>query len=264
MLFTLQSLVVFQLVGRVVGSIPFSYQVQTSYLQALDISNIIQSTAAESLDTNNFLNFNNYIVVPETKSVIVHSSKLDTASRAGASVFKSVSNTNENRNKWYELKQGNILRELGPKMPLSNCLNNEFGDGGKLVGGISTTWGAVALFDINWGLSLPFLISAELNSGFSATSFVSATGTYLCLIPQNKMGQILMQRYTQTITNGQFRELKVVEGRSWKSGFRLLPMEVEEGDWTTMPTAMIHVADSAPIFTCVTDPEELMCPGIPL
>lgn len=263
MLSSLKLLVLFQSVGRVLGSIPFSYQVQSSYLQALDTANVIRSTASESLDTENFLNFNNYIVIPETKSVIVHSSKLDTASRVGASVFESVSNTKENRNKWYEIKQGNIRRELGPKVPLSSCLSNEFGDGGSLVGGISTTWGAVALFDVNWGLSLPFLISGELSSGLSATNFVSATGTYQCQIPQNKTGQILMQRYTQIITNGQFRELKVVEGRSWKSGFRLLPLEVEEGEWTTMPTAMIHLVDSAPIFTCVTDPEELMCPEVP-
>lgn len=264
MLFSLKLLVLFQIVGRVLGSIPFSYQVQQSYLQALDTANVIRSTASESRDTENFLNFNNYVVIPETKSVIVHSSKLDTASRVGASVFESVSNTNENRNKWYEIKQGNILHELGPKVPLSNCLSNQFGDGGSLVGSISTTWGAVALFDINWGLSLPFLISGELSSGLSATNFVSATGTYQCQIPQNKTGQILMQRYTQIITNGQYRELKVVEGRSWKSGFRLLPLEVEEGEWTTMPTAMINLVDFAPIFTCVTDPEELMCPKVPL
>lgn len=248
----------------VVADVPFSYNAEDSSLKALDTSTIIESSASKAFDIKNFLDLNNYIVVPETKSVIVHSSKLDTTARAGATIFNSVSNTAENRNKWYELKQGKMRSELGPKIPISNCLSNEFGDGGKLVGTISTSWGHTALLDVGWGLYFPFLTLGALNLAALATNVVTISGFYECLIPQNTTGQILMQRYTQIITEGQCRELEVVEGRSWTTGFRKRPLDVQKGKWTTADEARINMVDHAPVYTCVTDPSQLMCPGMPL
>lgn len=228
--------------------------------KALDNYKIVKvASSAGLLDVENFKSRDNVIVCEENGSVILHSSKLDTASRTGGTMFSGASNTKENKNKWYEFNGGTRTTVLGPRIPISGCLNSQHGDGGSLVLNIGFTLGGTSSADFGYAIDYGGNWKANLDYMLSVETTLTIIGAYTCTVPANSTGQVFMQAHFVEIEDCKVRELNVEHSRSWKNPTTKKPRNVEATDWRTHPKVRVNSLSTKPIFTCISDPRYLAC-----
>lgn len=219
--------------------------------QSLDQPAVVRVPEASLYDPANFA-VNSIIVCDDCNRVIMHSSKLDTASRVGGTLFSSAENTKQSKTRWYEFDGGARATVMGPRIPLTGCLDMTHGDGGLLSGLFSKSVGGTASLDLAYGIDLGLVGSGGITTGFSIGTALSIEAAYSCTIDAGETGQMFLQPFLTEIDGGSYREI-VVEKR------RLRSTAVRPQAWAGLPAVRVALALARPVVTCATDPQVLMC-----
>ncbi|ABN65798.2 predicted protein [Scheffersomyces stipitis CBS 6054] len=229
--------------------------------KALDSNKIIRIPSLdEDTDLSYFDNIDNVIVIEDTGTLVVNKHKLNTAERTGGNMFAFFPDFKPDKTTWYEFKPGKSDTVLGPRLPLSGCLNSNFGDGGSLGGSISTTFGKTATLDFPWVWDLAGMVSVNLDWSPEVVSSVSYSGSYSCNIGKGETGQVFIQPFFIEVGNPQSRTIKINRGRTFTSPFSKKPTHLEIGEWGHLGKKIrLNSPFAMPIFTCTTDPRYLAC-----
>lgn len=226
--------------------------------RALDQTSVLRVSADALYSAANFESRDNIIACEDTGTTIFHSSKLDTASRTGGNLFGTRTKSKDTKDVWYETRSGSPTELLGPRLPLTGCLDMHQGDGGLLKGSFSKNLGKTSSFDLRYAFMLGmFKNTLDYNLGI-ATS-VTVSGDYSCLVAANTTGQVFIQPFFLQLDNCQLRELVVGKRPSFSSPGSKKVFGVDFGDWSSHASVRVPASGTKPIFSCVTDPEMLMC-----
>lgn len=226
--------------------------------RALDQTNLLKVAANTLYSTGNFESKDNIIACEDTGTVIFHSSKLDTASRTGGNLFGTHTKSKATKDTWYEVRSGTATELKGPRLPLTGCLHMHQGDGGLLTGSFSKNLGKTSSFDLQYAFTMGMLKnSLDYNLGI-ATS-VTVSGDYSCDVPANTTGQMFIQPFLLQIENCELRELTVGKRPSVSKPGTKKVLGVKFGDWNSHASIRVPASGTKPIFSCVTDPQMLMC-----
>ncbi|KAK6455618.1 uncharacterized protein RJT20DRAFT_48533 [Scheffersomyces xylosifermentans] len=231
--------------------------------KALDTTNVIEvSEINEDSDLSLFEDIETVIRCTSTGTIVVNKQKLNSAERTGGNMFAFLPENKQDKHTWIEFRQSGTETVLGPRVPLSACLSNRFGDGGSLAGTFSTTFGKTLTLDFPLGYEFGSRFSAFIDWSPEVKSSLTISATYSCDVPKGKRGQMFLQPYFVEVGNPETRTIIIKKGRSIKNPFKKKPQHLSIGDWEHYGKSIrLNSPFLKPIFTCVTEDELLMCNG---
>lgn len=225
----------------------------------LDRTNFIKKATLADIRVDELVNEDNIFLIEKSKSWIVHRKKLNTAARMSGSQDLFLADGHElTSDKWIEVQSNQSLEVLGPRIPVTGCLNNEFGDGGTLEGLFSKTFGKTATFDLPYAFSFNDRFKGNLDSALGVGPSITIQSSYVCTISANQTGQVFLQPYFTEVDDATFRFLTIKQRDVVRPHFRDTRY-ILTGEWKTVPSFTILSLNSKPIITCVTDNDMIQC-----
>lgn len=208
----------------------------------------------DSLDKLDLLTLDPSIVYEckDTNSIVMHQGKLNTAARvAGAFALQQ-----EDPDRWVEFEKTSLKSILGPRQPLTSCLDSTHGDGGTLAGTFGKAFGKTAMLDLPYGFDTGARLTPTLDYSVSVGTSFSVISGYQCTIPANSTGQVFIQPYYSEIKNAKYRYLSIKEN---PRRFKRSSKSVEYDEWNTVELLKFPSLFRKPLITCVTDKDYLIC-----
>ncbi|KAI5961387.1 uncharacterized protein KGF55_004010 [Candida pseudojiufengensis] len=145
------------------------------YQQQLSKLIITRINSLHELSISNFTNINKIFKLPNNK-IIIHSTKLSSATTP---LFK---------NKWLLLKSSTPTTKP-INFPITQCLNNQYGDGGSIDIQSTIITQFINTVDLSLGLNVIFYYESIIQS-WELTQSITWRNLYTCNVPDGLIGQI--------------------------------------------------------------------------
>lgn len=237
--------------------------VKFSHIDFLDKNDVIVTEMEDprEIDENIYDNINNIIIFQNSSSVVLHSSKLNSASKGFGiplEIFLGNNEIDSLEQTWYQFAKADYETQFTEFIPLTGCLNNEYGDGGTLGGTFSTSVGKVGTIDLAAGFSTTY-IKETFDYSWAVGSTSQITGSYTCNIGANSTGQMFIRFSYLLLKDCKMRKISIKKTRALNS-YMILSNKLRFSEWET-PSEEIKLLDynSSPSFLCVTDDDYLEC-----
>lgn len=218
-----------------------------------DQSQLIKIESVDSLSPKDFNNKDAMFWCEKCNSVIMHRKKLNTIHRSGLSLFDE----GEYNDTWFEFEKSQTHLALGPRIPVTGCLNSIHGDGGTLQGTISKSLGNYLMLDLTYGFTVANYFSPQWENSIDIATGFTISATFSCTIPSKGVGQMFVQAFFDKIEEGRYRLWRPTsEIKKFGHGYK---NTLAKSDWNTVSALLIPSNKQRPIISCVTDPNQLEC-----
>ncbi|EGW32374.1 uncharacterized protein SPAPADRAFT_66995 [Spathaspora passalidarum NRRL Y-27907] len=225
--------------------------------------NVIEVDSFANLNIADFKNIDNVFKIKGDPlgTTIVNKRRMNMLERFGGNEFKmnDLRDHIENEDdEWIEIKSfEEPIVSVGPRLPLTNCLNQRYGDGGSLEFGLGTAFLLVETVDSDRVVNL-IVYYHKFKEKFELQWAVAVTLGYGCNVPKGKVGQMFITPYMAQFSDVQTRTIKIVTTRGW---FRKKKRKFKIGKWKVENPVSLFDIRKSPIIQCVTDESLLDCHG---
>lgn len=230
------------------------------HLKTLSEPTVIRLDNATMLLNSYFNNKSTVIVIKLDKSTIIHSSLFDTITRYSGSPFQILREASlELQQIWYQVQSDEVVQFLGPKRPLTSCLNLKNGEGGAISVSFTKTFANFLTVDLAYAYGFNNYLGAGISYKGTTSGGFTISGTYSCKVGQNSTGQIFIQPYYIEHKSPRLRQIEAVESMIWYNPFVSRVSQLRYNQWEKIENVKMVSSESRPIITCTTDENSLAC-----